>query len=468
MARHVLIAAVVLTAVSVLAPRALAQDSPVVTGNTAFGLALFKRFAERPGNVVCSPFSISTALAMTAAGARGNTLAQMSALLGLDLAADDTHRQLGALLADLDSRITTGAWANDPDAGKKPFELVVANALWGQQDYPFAHSFMAIVSQQYRAGIQAVDFRGASDATRKQINAWVEERTSSRIKDILGPVDLGPDARLVLTNAIYFKAAWAASFHASDTRDQPFHLANGDTPAVPTMHCARHLRAFDAGAVDIVELPYMARAASMLLIIPKATGGLAAIEAQLEPATLTGWLAKLRPLESEDIALALPRFKLTSRFELSPQLQAMGMIDAFKSPAADFTAMSPTGELFIGRVIHEAYVDVDEEELTARFGWANVQVPLSNIASWRIEGPWPWITAIGIRMSIRHADLSFAGSPRGGVRLDFKERVPYGPLRPMPALYVGVEDLEGLAGLLGTHGIPGTDARTDKSPVPPV
>ncbi len=359
MARHVLIAAVVLT-VSVLAPRTLAQDSPVVPGNTAFGLALFKRFAERPGNVVCSPFSISTALAMTAAGARGNTLAQMSTLLGLDLAADDTHRQFGALLADLDSRTTTGAWANDPDAGKKPFELVVANALWGQQDYPFSRSFMAIVSQQYRAGIQAVDFRGASDATRRQINAWVEERTSSRIKDILGPVDLGPDARLVLTNAIYFKAAWAASFHASDTCDQPFHLANGDTPAVPTMHCAHHLRAFDAGAVDIVELPYMARAASMLLIIPKATGGLAAIEAQLEPATLTGWLAKLRHLESEDIALALPRFKLTSRFELSPQLQAMGMIDAFKSPAADFTAMSPTGELFIGRVIHEAYVDVDE------------------------------------------------------------------------------------------------------------
>jgi len=124
--------------------------------------------------------------------------------------------------------------------------------------------------------------------------------------------------------------------------------------------------------------------------------------------------------------------------------------------------------LFGVRGVENAFVDVDDVALTARFGWAHVEVSLANIAGWRIEGPWAWITAIGIRMSIRHADLSFAGSPRGGVRLDFKEGVPYGPLRPMPALYVGVEDLEGLAALLTQHGISGIDARADKSPVAPV
>jgi hypothetical protein len=124
--------------------------------------------------------------------------------------------------------------------------------------------------------------------------------------------------------------------------------------------------------------------------------------------------------------------------------------------------------LFGVRGVENAFVDVDDVALTARFGWAHVEVPLANIAGWRIEGPWAWITAIGIRMSIRHADLSFVGSPRGGVRLDFKEGVPYGPLRPMPALYVGVEDLEGLAALLTQHGISGIDARADKSPVAPV
>ncbi len=124
----------------------------------------------------------------------------------------------------------------------------------------------------------------------------------------------------------------------------------------------------------------------------------------------------------------------------------------------------PLLRLFGVRGVENAFVDVDGESLTARFGRAKIQVPLSNIAGWRIEGPWAWITAIGIRMSVRHADLSFAGSPRGGVRLDFREAVPYGPLRPLPALYVGVEDLEGLAATLSEHGIPGTDARTDRSP----
>jgi len=128
----------------------------------------------------------------------------------------------------------------------------------------------------------------------------------------------------------------------------------------------------------------------------------------------------------------------------------------------------PLLRLFGVTGVENAYVDVDEESLVARFGWMEVRVPLSNIAGWRIEGPWAWITAIGIRMSIRHGDLSFAGSPRGGVRLDFKDGVKVGPLRPLPALYVGVDDLEGLARLLESRGIAGTDARTDKTPAEPV
>lgn len=127
----------------------------------------------------------------------------------------------------------------------------------------------------------------------------------------------------------------------------------------------------------------------------------------------------------------------------------------------------PLLRVFGVRGVETAFVDLDDVDLAATFGWAHIRVPLSNIVSWRIEGPWKWITAIGIRRSVRHADLSFAGSPRGGVRLDFKEPVALGPVT-MPALYVGVEDLEGFASVLAAHGIPGVDARTDKSPVPPV
>ena len=127
----------------------------------------------------------------------------------------------------------------------------------------------------------------------------------------------------------------------------------------------------------------------------------------------------------------------------------------------------PLLRLFGVKGVDNAYVDVDDQRLTARFGFAEVGVPLSNVAGWRIEGPWAWFTAIGIRMNVLNRELSFAGSPRGGVRLDFKEGVRYGPLH-LPALYVGVEDLEGLAALLEERGVPGIDARTDRSPVPPV
>jgi hypothetical protein len=127
----------------------------------------------------------------------------------------------------------------------------------------------------------------------------------------------------------------------------------------------------------------------------------------------------------------------------------------------------PLLRLFGVRGVENAWAQVDDDSVEARFGAAHVGVPLANISGWRIEGPWRWITAIGIRRSVRHADLSFAGSPRGGVRMDFKTPVKLG-LLSMPALYVGVEDLEGFAAVLAAHGIPGDDARADKSPVPPV
>jgi len=125
----------------------------------------------------------------------------------------------------------------------------------------------------------------------------------------------------------------------------------------------------------------------------------------------------------------------------------------------------PLLRIFGVRGVENAYVELAGDDLDARFGFANVHVPLSNITSWRIEGPWRWITAIGVRMSIRHRDITFGGSPRGGVRLDFKERVKLGPVR-MPALYVTVEDLEGLAAALAARGIPGVDARKDHTPAP--
>jgi len=334
-----------------------ADIGPVVKGNTAFAVALHRRLAAEEGNLFHSPFSISTALAMTAAGARGETAKQMAEVLHLP-PSEKTHVQLGALLTDLNARKLEARWREDPDAGKPAFELAIANSLWGQEGYPFVQAFLDLTRKHYGAGLQACDFKGDAAGARKRINGWVEEKTNDRIKDLLKASDVTPDLRLVLTNAIYFKAAWDEPFHESATRDAPFHLAGGTTADVPTMHKFAHLAHKDAGDLDVVKLPYQGEQASMVLLIPKKADGLAAIEASMSEKKLGAWLSGLK---GTFVDLALPRFKYSSRFGMNDVLQAMGMKLPFLYPEADFKGISPTGELFIGFVIHQAFIDVNEE-----------------------------------------------------------------------------------------------------------
>ena len=330
----------------------------VVEGNTAFATVLHRRLASEPGNLFHSPFSISTALAMTGAGARGETARQMSEVLRLDLSGDATHAAVGALLADLNGRTLAPRVHDDPVRGDKPFELAIANALWGQEGYPFEASFVELGRARYGAALLLLDFLGAPEESRRRINRWVEERTNDRIRDLIRAGDLTPDARLVLTNAIYFKSVWREPFQKEATRDQPFHTAAGEVAEVPTMRRTDSLEAMDAGDLDVVKLPYGGRAASMVLLVPKEKNGLAAIEARIDAAALTAWVRGCKP---ESIDLSLPRFKFSSRFVLNGVLQALGMTDAFEPLAADFKGISPTGDLFLGFVIHQAFVDVDEK-----------------------------------------------------------------------------------------------------------
>lgn len=331
----------------------------VVKGNDAFALDLYAKLrVEEKGDLFFSPYSVSSALAMTWAGARGETEREMARVLHFTLGQDTLHPAMGALMTDLNGRKMKGRWKRDPDAGKRPYELVVANALWGQQGFPFRKAFLGLTRRSYEAGLNPLDFRADPEAARKRINAWVERKTKDRIKELIAEGMIDKATRLVLTNAIYFKSAWQEPFEKIATKDAPFHLTREKTAPVPTMCQWESMGYLNQGGLQVVSLPYKNRELSMLILIPKQVDGLASVERDLSPANLSRWLSGLK---STLIELRLPKFRITSSFQLRDVLVAMGMRAAFSPGAADFSGMADTRDLFIGAVIHKAFVDVDEK-----------------------------------------------------------------------------------------------------------
>ena len=328
--------------------KAPADTRAVVKGNTEFALALYHKLRTQDGNLFLSPYSISTALAMTYGGARGETAAEMAKPLVFTLDQDHLHPAFAALLAQLN------------EGGKnRGYQLSVANALWGQKNFGFLPDFLNLTRDRYGADLNEVDFVGATEAARKTINAWVEKETQDKIKDLLQPGVLSVDTRLVLTNAIYFKGFWAAKFKKEHTREEPFKTSADATVKAPLMHHTGDFPYLDGGDFQALELPYKGKDVSMVVLLPKKVGGLAALEAKLTEENLAGWLSKLR---KQEVQVALPKFKMTKEFSLNDVLKAMGMRKAFVPGGADFTGMSGSGKrLFISAVVHKAFVDVNEE-----------------------------------------------------------------------------------------------------------
>lgn len=335
-----------------------ADMSAVTRGNNELALDLYQRLRVKDGNLFFSPYSITSALAMCYAGARGNTEAEMAKALHFSLPHDRLHGAIGALTKDLNGRVYEGRWEEDPDKGRKPFELVVANSLWSQKGYPFRKEYVDLVGKAYDAALNELDFVRDTEGARQTINRWVEDKTNQRIKDLIPRGALTQDARLVLTNAIYFKAAWKSAFVKEATKEEDFHLADGSTVRVPMMHQGETFRYLADDGFEAIELPYLGEQATMVVLVPTEAKGLPAIEAKLTAATLDAWLGKMR---YEMVDLGLPRFQNECSFTLNPELQALGVKEAFVYPAADFTGMSETKELFIALVLHKSFVGVNEE-----------------------------------------------------------------------------------------------------------
>ncbi len=338
----------IFAAYPVLAEEPAAPDpqAEVVRGNNQFAWDLYAKLREAEGNLFFSPYSISTALAMTYAGARGETAEQMAETLHFTAPDEDLHRAMGALVDALNKAGEEG-----------DFELAVANALWGQSGYEFLDAFTEMVEKSYGAGLERVDFQRQTEAARQTINQWVEDKTNERIEDLLKPGVLSPDTRLVLTNAIYFKGDWASQFDKDATRDRPFTRVGGDKIDVPMMYQKGEFRYGGNNVCQILELPYEGDDLSMLVILPRTAEGLADLEKGLSPEWLDRWA---QPMRKQEVHVYLPRFEITAEFSLKDVLIAMGMRDAF-SEDADFSGMTGRRDLFISAVEHKAFVEVTEE-----------------------------------------------------------------------------------------------------------
>jgi serpin B len=331
---------------SVPSVQAQPDATALVQNNSDFAFSLYERLAEKDGNLFFSPYSISNALAMTYAGARANTAAEMKKTLRFNLDDNRLHAAFNSLINDLDA-----------DAKKRTFQLSVANRLWGQKNYGFQPAFLKIGQDSYRAGLEELDFVKMPDEARKTINAWVEKQTKGKIKDLIPKREITPLTRLVLTNAIYFKAAWQTPFEPTQTKPGDFHLTNGKTVRTPMMHGSPLTGYVGRDTFSLVSLPYKDGQQSMVILLPKKKDGLAELEKKLNAANLTAWL---KAVGEHDVDLKLPKFKFTAEFKLNDVLIKMGMKDAFDHRKADFSGMATREQLSISAVLHKAFVDVNE------------------------------------------------------------------------------------------------------------
>jgi serpin B len=340
-----------------------------VRGNNQFAVDLYGKTRVRPGNLIFSPYSISTALAMTYSGASGETAREMAATLHFP--AD--REALNVAFAGLDSLIVGDS--------KKLYALNTANALWGQKGLEYKADFLERSKTYFRVGLHPVDFAADPEAARRVINAWVEEQTHDKIKNLLGPSTVKRDTDLILTNAIYLKAAWATPFPKPGTTDQDFTTSTGKVQ-VPLMHQSAQFRYLDAGddGFQLLELPYTGSTLSMVVLLPKQADGLEQLESTLNAVKLDGWIGKLAP--SQKVEVFLPRFKLDFGLELGGTLKELGMPLAF-GPQADFSGITTSRHLYLSAVIHKAFVEVNEEGTEAAAATAIIMTRSSIMAPQR-------------------------------------------------------------------------------------
>jgi len=356
-----------------------AGDDRIPTGMNQFATAAYSRISPGAGNIIFSPFNISTALSMALAGARGQTASEISAVLHQPSAGAAYHTALASLVGQLTQSANT---AGD--------ELSMANGLWVEKGLPIQSAFEQTIRVQYGAPLTPLTFSTNVEAARAQINSWTSEHTKGKIPELFGPGSLDSRTRLVITSAIYFNGRWRTPFQPRNTSAAPFKLQAGGTAQTNFMKQTGSFDYAETPSLQILEIKYADQSLAFDVLLPKSAEGLAGLEKSLTAENLTSWLATL---SDRRVELLLPRFHAESEFQLVEVLAAMGMPSAFQS-SADFSGIDGRRDLAVSRVVHKAFVDVSEQgtEAAAATGMAMSRTSLSPPATiFRADHPFVFL-----------------------------------------------------------------------------
>ena len=342
----------------------LLKNTTIEMRNNKFAFDLYNAISSiHDENLVISPFSISTALAMTYAGADGNTARQMARTLYFERDQENFHKNFSE-------------WMNAIiEKGEAKKQLQIANSLWPQEDYPFLDEFMNLIREYYGSAFYKVNYKDDREQIRQQINAWVEKHTNNLIKDLIQPGVLVDDTRLVLVNAIYFLSNWKIAFDEDATHNNAFNISREKTVNVPFMCMKDDLNYTETDNFQALELEYEGSDFSMLIVLPAENINL---DEFMKNFDALAFAETMNILEKQKVQVYLPSFKVRSKFDLEKLLASMGMPDAF-SNRADFSNMTPLNDLKIDKVIHEAFIDVNEEGTEAAASTAVVIIIKSAI-----------------------------------------------------------------------------------------
>ncbi|XP_037699669.1 serpin B6 isoform X2 [Choloepus didactylus] len=350
-----------------VAPETMSQLAIMDTlaeANGTFALNLLKKLGENNShNIFFSSVSISAALAMVSMGAKGNTAAQIAQVLCLSRSGGgDVHQGFQSLLSEVNRTGTQ-------------YLLRMANGLFGEKSCDFLSSFKDSCQKFYQAEMEALDFANASEASRKHINTWVAAKTEGKITDLLSSDSVNPMTNLILVNAIYFKGNWEKQFNKEQTKERPFKISKNEEKPVQMMFKKSKFQITYIGAIStqILMLPYVGKELNMIIMLPGEDTDLKTVEKALTYEKFVEWTRE-DMMDEEEVEVFLPRFKLEENYDLEAVFHSLGMTDAFDQARADFSGMSSEKSLFLSKVVHKSFVEVNEEGTEAAAATAAIMM----------------------------------------------------------------------------------------------
>lgn len=360
------------------------EPATLSQSNNDFAIDVFKLLVSdrEKQNTFLGPFSLYNALAMTYAGAEGNTAKEMERVLNITSSGQNIHNKFKTTLENMHKR-----------EEKADYKLTIANALWGQKGTAFKKSFISLVNKCYDAGLNDLDFKQQPEKACNHINRWVSNKTNDKISKLISPQAITPMTRLILTNAVYFKGRWADTFSKQMTSEKPFTLLNGRTVKTQMMRKSTTYNYTESENWQVLQLPYVKNDLAMVIFLPKTDNTLTKlVEDELNSELIN---THLNNLQRKQVNVTIPKFKLKNHFQLATTLQNMGMPSAFDPNKADFSNMSKEEKLFISDVIHKTYIKVNEEgtEAAAATGvqMKATSVPTQKPTQFRADHPFVFL-----------------------------------------------------------------------------